>query len=168
MSLNVQFHLLIHTILYGIFLGLSFDSLNLGIQRVKKKLLIDGLIVLYWMFQLPLAIWFFHRVNHGEFQTYLLIFVLLGGLIYYKLLQKKYHQDLKIGLKHLKLVHKGLKKAINVLFFSPLLFIFRIVFDIMVLPKRIFMRLWRKIVTNKDEKEHLISDGDAAVASDTE
>ena len=115
MSLDVQFHLLIHTILYGVFLGLTFDSLNLGVGRVKKRLLSDILIVLYWMVQLPLAIWFFHKVNHGQFQTYLLIFVLFGGLIYYKGLQKKYHQDLKLLLKHVKLVCRGIKKVANVL-----------------------------------------------------
>lgn len=166
MSLNVQFYLLIHTILHGVFLGLSFDTLNLGIQRIKRKLLADVLIVLYWLIQLPLAIWFFHRVNHGQFQTYLLIFTLLGGLIYYKLLQKKYHHDLKILLKHLKRLWKGIKKVIKVLIFAPLLFIFRIVFDIMVLPKRFFMRILPKKVIHEDEKEHNTGDGSTTIADD--
>jgi len=166
MSLNVQFYLLVHTILYGVFLGLTFDSLNLGIQRIKKRLLSDFLIVLYWLVQLPLAIWFFHKVNHGQFQTYLLIFALLGGLIYYKMLQKKYHQDLKILLKHTKLLYKGIKKVTNIIIFSPLLFIFRIIFDIIVLPKKFFMRIRFRKVTHEDEKEYAISDGNTTVASD--
>jgi len=166
MSLNVQFHLLIHTILYGVFLGLSFDTLNLGLQRIKKRIFSDLLIVLYWGAQLPLVVWFFHQVNHGQFQTYLVIFVLIGGWLYYKLLQKKYHQDLKILLKHLKVGYKGVKKAINVLILSPLLFIFRIVFDIMVLPKRFFVRIWPKKAVDEDEKEHTIGDGSTAIASD--
>lgn len=166
MSLNVQFYLLVHTILYGIFLGLTFDSLNLIILQIKKKYLADGLTILFWICQLLLAIWYFHRINHGKFQTYLLIFVLFGGLIYYKLLQKKYQQDVKILLKHVKLMLKVIKKAINVLFLLPLLFIFKTGFDIMVLPKRILVHWWYKIVIVQDEKEYAKADDRAKVACD--
>jgi len=138
MSLNVQFNLLIHTILYGIFLGLCLDALNLFVQRMKKKICRDILMILFWGAQLPLAVLFFHRINRGEFQSYLLIFVLLGGWIYFKIFQKKYIEELKILIKACFEVYTGVKKALNVLIFVPLLFIFRAIFDIIVLPKKFF------------------------------
>ena len=140
MSLNIQFYLLIHTILYGIFLGLCFDTLDMCSQRVKRKICRDILIILYWGAQLPLAVLFFHRVNRGEFQSYLLIFVLLGGLIYFKIFKKKYARDLETLIKACHQVYKCIKKVLNVLIFDPIVFIFRIIFDIMVLPKKFFRK----------------------------
>jgi len=159
MSLNVQFYLLIHTILAGIFLGLTFDTLGMVIGRIKKRLLSDFLIVLYWIIQLPFMVWYFHRVNHGKFQSYLVIFLLLGGLIYYKALRQNYQQNLKMMIKNGKNLYRAIKKAVNVLIFAPLLFIFRIVFDIIMLPKHIFIRIWPKKVIDDDEEEH--EQGDA-------
>jgi len=150
MSLNIQFYLLIHTILYGIFLGLCFDTFDLFSQRVKSKISRDALIILYWGMQLPLAVLFFHRVNRGEFQSYLLIFVLLGGLIYFKIFKKKYIKDLKKLIEICNQVYKCIKKVLNVLIFKPIAFIFRIIFDIMVLPKKFF----RKKCFNENKERH--------------
>jgi spore cortex biosynthesis protein YabQ len=154
MSLDRQFYLFIHTILYGVFLGLSFDTFELFCQWVKKKIIRDILIILFWAMQLPLAVLLFHRVNRGEFQSYLLIFVLLGGWIYFKILKKKYIQDLKTLIQVCHQVYKWIKKVLNVLFFKPIAFIFRIVFDIINIPKKFF----RKKRSGKD-KERLQQDG---------
>jgi len=140
MSLNIQFYLLTHTILYGIFLGLCFDTFDMFSQRIKKKICRDILIVLYWGVQLPLAVLFFHRVNRGEFQSYLLIFVLLGGLVYFKIFKKKYIKELKTLSEICFQVCKWIKKVLNVLIFKPILFIFTVIFDIIVLPKKIFRK----------------------------
>ena len=144
MSLNVQFYLLIHTILYGIFLGLCFDTFDIFSQRVKRKISRDILIILYWGGQLPLAVLFFHRVNRGEFQSYLLVFVLLGGLIYFKILKKKYLENLKTLLEICYQVYNWIKKVLNVLIFKPIVFIFKIIFDIIVVPKRFLEKKWFK------------------------
>ena len=149
MSLNIQFHLLIHTILYGIFLGLCFDTFDTFSQRVKKKICRDIIIILYWAIQLPLVVLFFHRVNQGEFQSYLLIFVLLGGLVYYKIFRKKYAKDLKTLIKVCRNVYMGIKKVLNLLIFKPIVFIFRVIFDIIVLPKKIFQK--KRSAANKKE-----------------
>ena len=140
MSLNIQFHLLIYTILYGIFLGLCFDTLDMFSQHVKKRICRDIIIILYWAMQLPLVVLFFHRVNHGEIQSYLLIFVLLGGLTYFKVFQKKYTKDLKTLMNVSYKVYMWIKKVLNLLIFKPIAFIFRVIFDIIVLPKRFFRK----------------------------
>lgn len=140
MSLDIQFYLLIHTILYGIFLGLSFDTIDLIVKQLKRKIVHDLLIILYWTTQLPLAVLFFHQVNQGEFQSYLLIFVLLGGGMYFKCIQKKYIKEFKMLLKIARHVYIGIKKVLNVIIFMPILFIFRFLFDIMDAPRKIFRK----------------------------
>jgi len=148
MSLNIQFYLLIHTILYGIFLGLCFDTLDTCVQQIKRKIYRDVVIMVYWTVQLPFAVLFFHRVNRGEFQSYLLIFVLLGGLIYFKVFRKKYLEELKTLIKVCLQVYKWIKKVVNVSILVPILFIFRVISDIIGLPKKFF----RKKRSDKDKE----------------
>jgi len=140
MSLSNQFYLLIHTFLYGAFIGLSFDTVGLLIQHLTSKIFCIFLLIFYWTLQLPLAVLFFHRVNQGEFQSYLLIFVLLGACLYFKFFREKYLLELKMLLKVCHQVYIGLKKVLNVLISKPILFIFRRVFDIMVIPSKFLKR----------------------------
>ncbi|MCL1989766.1 MAG: spore cortex biosynthesis protein YabQ [Defluviitaleaceae bacterium] len=150
MSLNNQLHLLIHTLLYGIFLGLCFDTFNLVLGHFAKKTCHNILFILYWVIQLPLAILFFHRVNRGEFQSYLLVFALLGGGLYFKIFQKAYMKELKMLLKMCRHLLIGIRKVLNVLIFTPIAFIFKVIFDIIVIPKKIF----RKKRSDEDEARH--------------
>ena len=140
MSLNSQFYLLIHTILYGVFLGVMLDTLHLVLTRFKKKVIHDGLIIIYWALQVPLAVLFFHRINQGEFQSYLLIFVLLGGFIYFKVLRLGYLKRMRELKEMCGQVYKFIKKVLNVIFFKPLAFIFKLISAIIVLPRRLFRR----------------------------
>jgi len=164
MSLNIQFYLLIHTILYGAFIGLTFDTLNLAVKKVKRRLGRDFLIVLYWILQLPIAVLFFHRVNKGEFQSFLIIFVLLGGLLYFKIFQTKYVQDLKKLTEICFQVSRWVKKILNVVFFKPILFIFRLIFDIIRLPKNLLKKVFKKFFRKKrsdaeDDEGNMHDDG---------
>ena len=140
MSLNSQINLLIHTILYGIFLGLMFDTLSMAVTRLKKKFISDILIVIYWAMQIPLAVLYYHRINQGEFQSYLLIFVLLGGLVYFKILRLNYLERLRELKEVCCQIYKFVKKLLNVIFFKPLAFIFKLISAIIVIPKKFFRK----------------------------
>ena len=149
MILNNQFYLFIHTVLYGIFLGLLFDTLSIVLKRVNQKFIRDLLMVIYWVLQIPFAFAFFHQISQGELQSYLVVFLLLGGLIYFKGLR----YDYVLRLREFKVVchqiDKFIKKVLNVLIFRPLAFIFKLISAIIVIPKRFF----KKIRTNSDNKE---------------
>lgn len=140
MSLTRQFYLLIHTILYGLFLGLTFDPLSMGVRRFKKKFIRSFLMVMYWVLQVPLAVLYFHRMNQGEFQGYLLIFTLLGGVVYFKLVRPDYLKR----LRELKDVYcqmdKFVKKLLNILFFKPAVFLFKFISAIIVIPRKFFRK----------------------------
>lgn len=149
MSLNSQFYLLIHTILYGIFLGLMFDSLSMVVIRLKNKIMRDILMVIYWALHVPLAVLFFHRVNQGQFQSYLVIFVLLGGWVYFKLVRQNYLERLREFKAASVEIYKIVKKLLNIIFFKPLVFIFKLISAIIVVPNKFF----RKKRTDDCDKE---------------
>lgn len=142
MSLNSQFYLLIHTILYGMFLGLMFDNLSMVVTRLKKKILRDFLMLIYWALQLPLAVVYFHHVNLGQFQSYLVVFVLLGGWVYFKILSHNYAVRLHEFKEPCFLIFKFIKKSLNLIFFKPLVFIFKSISAIMIIPRKLFRKKW--------------------------
>jgi len=162
MSLNIQFITLINTIILGIFFGFTLETLAHFTSKMKHKFSRDLLFVLFWTVQIPITILFFHRINQGQFQSYLLIFVLFGGLIYSKLLRTRYLADLKIVHEVSHQLLKWIKKLINVLILTPLHFIFSVIHDIIVLPKRFYVRFLRK-KRNDDETDDEELDGDGEI-----
>jgi len=150
MSLNTQFYLLTHTLLYGIFLGICLDSVDLFLRNVKNRIFIKIILILHWLMQFMLAMLFFHRVSHGQFHSYLLLIVLLGTWIYFKLLKKKYLKELEILMNFASHLLNGIKKLINVIIFTPILFIFNVISDIIVIPKSFFRKLLFKEMTKQD------------------
>jgi len=152
MRLDEQFYLLIHTLLFGVFLGIALDTVSHFLQKIKRRGLLSGVLVLFWTLQIPLAVLFFHRVNQGRFQSYLLVFVIIGGLFYFKVLQKKYLKDLKILLSNCHQCIKWLKKIINTVIFLPMGFIFAFISDIIMLPKK-FLRAMKVKQLAKDGKQ---------------
>jgi len=140
MSLGSQFYLLIHTILYGIFLGLIFDTLSLALMRFKKRFNRGFLIIIFWALQVPLAVLYFHRINQGKFQSYLVIFILLGGWAYFKILRRDYLERLREFKEVWDHIYKFIKKLLNVTLFQPAVFIFRFVSAIIALPRKFFRK----------------------------
>jgi len=155
MSLNVQFYLLIHTILYGIFLGICFDTLETVSTLINKKIYRSGLLILHWVVQIPTIIIFFHRVNHGVLQSYLIVFIFLGSWLYFKTCRQQYTKNLKTLLKVGDQTHKTIKKVLNILIFKPIVFIFARIFDIMTIPKKFFRK---KTIKQQDHEEFKQSD----------
>ena len=88
--LTGHFHLLIHTILYGIFLGLFFDTIQLCCRRLKKIPLKRSIFTLFWLAQIPMILLYFYHISHGVFQSYLIIFIFFGAFLYFKFLQVLY------------------------------------------------------------------------------
>ena len=153
MSLNIQFNLLIHTILYGVFLGVMLDTADWFICLIKKKFYGQLLIILFWLSQLPLGILFFHQINQGKFQSYLLLFVLLGSWLYFKFFQKNYLDALKMLVKSCFQVYKWLEKALKILIFAPMVFIFKVISDIIVIPRSIFRRKQARMSKERSKQD---------------
>jgi len=122
-DLSGHFHLLIHTLLYGAYLALTFDFLLIICKKKQHVLLKHTLIGLFWMLQIPLILLYFYQVNHGVFQSYLLIFIFFGALCYHKLLKSMFVENLRELVDAFLNIYAGFEKLLTVLFFKPIAFI---------------------------------------------
>ena len=141
MSLNTQFTLMIHAILYGIFIGITFDCVMIVKNQLFNQIVKIALIALYWIVQLPLTFIYIYNVNEGIFHMYILIFLALGIVLYYKFMRQNLHHDLEMLGESLFIVAKFTKKMVIILVISPIMFIYKLVSDIMI----VFLRILKLI-----------------------
>ena len=138
MSLFDQFELVTYTIIYGLFLGITYDCVSL-LKRPNWHLMLDGLInTCFWMCHIPVIIIYLSNVNDGQFHMYIFFFFLIGLIGYYKILKTKFRQDLEKLGECIFLIINFINKILNLLVISPILFIYRIIFDIIKVVLRFF------------------------------
>ena len=141
MSLNTQFALMIHAILYGIFIGITFDCVTIVKNQLFNKIVQIAWIILYWTIQIPLTFIYIYNVNEGIFHLYILLFLALGVILYYKFMRQNLHHDLELLGESLFIVAKFIKKLVIILFISPIMFIYKLVSDIII----VFLRILKLI-----------------------
>ncbi|HAX72050.1 MAG TPA: spore cortex biosynthesis protein YabQ [Firmicutes bacterium] len=140
MSLNIQFQLMIHMFVYGLFVGITYDCFRMLKEGFKSEIVGLCILLIYWAIQFPLAFIYIYKVNEGIFHLYILIFLFLGAWCYFKYLRQNLRQDLEnLGIS-LFAIANFIKKFINIVVISPLLFIYKLVSDIMLLILR-FLKL---------------------------
>lgn len=123
-NLSGQFYLLIHTLLYGAYLALMADLIQISLKRIKKTLLRQLLIGLFLAFQLPLILLYFHQVNRGVFQGYLLVFIFVGSLFYRTFLRRTFLKQLAEVVDVSRHIYMILRKSLTALILRPLAFTF--------------------------------------------
>ncbi|MEE0880734.1 MAG: spore cortex biosynthesis protein YabQ, partial [Turicibacter sp.] len=96
MSLTIQFQLMIHTLLYGIFIGVTLDFVCIVKESFFNSYMQWVVIILYWLIQVPLTFVYIYNVNEGIFHLYILLFLIVGAIIYFKLLKYPLHRDLEM------------------------------------------------------------------------
>lgn len=141
MSLNTQFILMIHAILYGVFIGITFDCVTIVKNQLFNQIVQIALIVLYWIVQIPLTFVYIYNVNEGIFHLYILLFLALGAILYYKFMRQNLHHDLEMLGESLFIVAKFIKKMVIILVISPIMFIYKLVSDIII----VFLRILKLI-----------------------
>jgi len=131
MSLAIQFYLLIHMVLYGAFVGITFDCITTLKDDLKNKYLKIAVMILYWIAQIPLVYIYTYNVNDGIFHFYIIIFLIIGALSYFKFMKKRFHQELELLGENIYIIMRIFKKLLNILVISPIRFIYKIISDIM-------------------------------------
>ncbi len=101
-----------------------------------------AVVILYWLIQVPLTFVYIYNVNEGIFHLYILIFLIVGAIIYFKFLKQPLHHDLEILGESLFTVSNFIKKVVNILVISPIMFIYKLVSDIIMLFLRILKLLF--------------------------
>lgn len=142
MSLQVQFQLMIHVLLYGIFIGITLDFIFIVKEIFFNHYMQWAVVILYWLIQVPLTFVYIYNVNEGIFHLYILIFLIVGAIIYFKFLKQPLHHDLEILGESLFTVSNFIKKVVNILVISPIMFIYKLVSDIIMLFLRILKLLF--------------------------
>ena len=133
---------MIHTLLYGIFIGVTLDFVCIVKESFFNSYMQWVVIILYWLIQVPLTFVYIYNVNEGIFHLYILLFLIVGAIIYFKLLKYPLHRDLEMLGESLFKVAYFLEKVVNILVFSPIMFIYKLVSDIIKLFLRILMLIF--------------------------
>ena len=142
MSLQVQFQLMIHVLLYGIFIGITLDFVFIVKEIFFNHYMQWAVVILYWLIQVPLTFVYIYNVNEGIFHLYILIFLIVGAIIYFKFLKQPLHHYIEILGESLFTVSNFIKKVVNILVISPIMFIYKLVSDIIMLFLRILKLLF--------------------------
>ena len=131
MSLTIQFYLLIHMFIYGAFVGITFDCATTLKNDLKNKYLKIALMIFYWIAQIPLIYIYLYNVNDGVFHFYIIAFIILGALGYFKFMKEKFYQELEVLGENIFIIMDFIKKLLNIVVISPIRFIYKIISDIM-------------------------------------
>ena len=83
MSLEVQIQTVVVAILYGVYLGIFIDLYYYYIRRLKK-IFRNIILVLFFVFNTLGYFYIVFSVNMGIFHIYLLLFNVIGYILYYK------------------------------------------------------------------------------------
>jgi len=149
MSLNEQVYLSVHAIVFGFFIATCFDVVRLSVLQVKSVAISNFFQVLFWVFQVPLLIVYIYQVNGGIFHFYIVFFLLVGAVVYFKFFRELFFAHLSTLDEHTKKVIEFVKNTVDKLFFEPLRFIFRMISDIIKIPKKILLTVFRKFRKKK-------------------
>ncbi|MCF6094690.1 spore cortex biosynthesis protein YabQ [Microaerobacter geothermalis] len=126
MSIIVQFHTFLWTVVNGIALGLLFDIyrvFRIFLRLSKFFLFLTDL--LYWFFAIPLVFFTLLFVNDGEVRIYIFLGLFLGGILYFYFMSSLMMRFL-IGLvRWLIQLYESVKKMIHFIVIKPLIFLFR-------------------------------------------
>ncbi|MCL1950545.1 MAG: spore cortex biosynthesis protein YabQ [Turicibacter sp.] len=130
MNLHTQFDLFIHMILYGAFIGITYDGVNIikGDMRHKPNRVIT--MVIYWSILVPLTYLYLYNVNQGQMHMFVFVSLFIGNGLYFKLMKRQFRNDLEMLGKNIYFILGVIKKVANVIIISPILFIYRLFSDI--------------------------------------
>ncbi len=80
-SLETQYSLLINSVIFGAYLGITYDMLRFfRKQNYWFKVITD---ILFWVTQSAIASLFFYNISYGIIPIYLFIMFFVGFVIYY-------------------------------------------------------------------------------------
>lgn len=130
MSLDIQFQLMIHVTLYGMFVGITYDCFRLFKDELKNQIVQYIIMISFWLIQFPLTFVYIYQVNEGIFHLYILPFLFIGAWCYFKFMRQNLHNDLEnLGIS-IFVILNFIKKLVNILVISPILFIYKLLSDI--------------------------------------
>ncbi len=109
-SINTQYSLLLNSIIFGIYLGITYDILKFF--ATKRYWLHVTKDILFWIVQGLISGYFFYKISNGIIPIMLFLLFLAGYLIYSLTLKKCLNKYFIQNIQSLKSIVKANKKLI--------------------------------------------------------
>jgi len=119
-------------LLYGAFIGITFDCTSTLKRDLTNKYYQIAVIIFYWIMNIPLIYIYIYNVNDGIFHVYIILFIIMGAIIYFKWMKPRFYHDLELLGKNIYISLSFIKKILNILVISPILFIYKLFSDIII------------------------------------
>ena len=130
MNLQAQFDLFFHMILYGAFIGITYDGVNIIKDDMRHKTNRIVTMAIYWVILVPLTYLYLYNVNEGIMHLFVFASLFIGNFIYFKFLKQPFRNDLEMLGKNVFLILNVTKKVASLIIIAPIVFIYRLVSDI--------------------------------------
>jgi len=127
MNLSTQVDLFIHMILYGAFIGITYDGVNIITDDMRHKANRIITMTIYWAILVPLTYLYLYNVNEGIMHLFVFASLFIGNTLYFKLLKQHFRKDLEMLGKNIFLILNVTKKVTNFLIISPILFLYGLI-----------------------------------------
>lgn len=112
-------------ILSGFYLGVIQETFRRFTVYWKGRLFLTYFLeILFWMTQAGILFYILYQVNQGELRVYIILACFLGFSVYQALVKPAYKKLLEYVIQVFKTIYRGIEKLINLLFISPLRWIF--------------------------------------------
>lgn len=118
-ELKEEIYISLYLIIYGIYIISSYDIILYILNKLKiNKILHIILELIYFIIQLILTYFFSYKLASGYMPIYFILFIVIGLIIYYKLLRKSLINNLEVIFNCIKLILPTLKKVVQNLIYS--------------------------------------------------
>ena len=114
-------------ILYGAFIGITYDGVSIIKDDMRHKGNRIVIMTIYWAFLVPLTYLYLYNVNEGIMHLFVFASLFIGNILYFKLLKQHFRKDLEMLGKNIFLILNVLKKVVNFVIISPIVFIYRLI-----------------------------------------
>lgn len=149
MNLIIQIYLLAHMLVYGAFVGITFDLVSVVKDDIRLPFQRIAAMIAYWLFLVPVSYVYLYQVNDGIFHLAIFPFLFAGIFLYFKCMRSLFWRDLETFGKVVFLILGFLKKLMNMLVISPFLFLYKlisaIIKKILIILGAIFVQPFRKM-----------------------
>ena len=138
--ISTQFYLFIHLLLYGALMAQLLDTYMVIMKKCQKQWCRVLSYLLFWLVQCFFLVLYIYVVSGGEIQSYLVILLLAGAILYRYFLQATYHQAFYQFISRSKIMIFFLIKIFSKFFLKPFDFIFQKIFAILKAIVSIFTK----------------------------
>ena len=143
-ELKEEIYISLYLIIYGIYIISSYDILLSFFTKTKLNKVIKIIIeLIFFIIQLILTYYFSYKLASGYMPIYFILFIVIGFVIYYKLLKESLLKNVEQIIKGIKQITPSILKIIQNLLYSK---------ELIKIIKEIISLIYRRMIKIKSNK----------------